>query len=140
MAMAPTNLTVTPSGDFDYAATLHWTNPTQNVHFNNLSSIDRIVITRDGEIIHTIDNPTPGANMTYTDHYMPAVVDYAVYAVSHSAKGLEATETEVLLGPSCDWTVEMTSAAGGWQEGALSFVNTRGDEVAHVTLSTTSGS
>ena len=140
MPLQPENLTVEPSGDFDYAATLHWTNPTQNVHFNNLSSIDCIVITRDGEIIHTIDNPTPGANMTYTDHYMPAVVDYAVYAVSHSAKGLEATETEVLLGPSCDWTVEMTSAAGGWQEGALSFVNTRGDEVAHVTINTTSGS
>lgn len=139
MPMQPENLSVTPSGDTDYAATLQWTNPTQNVHFNNLSSLDCIVITRDGEIIHTINNPTPGANMTYTDYYMPAMVKYSVYAVSHSAKGLEAIENDVLLGPYCDWTVEMTSSAGGWKEGALSFVNTRGEEVAHVTLNSTSG-
>ena len=139
MPLQPENLTVVPSGDTDYAATLHWTNPSQNVHFNNLSSIDRIVITRDGEIIHTIDNPTPGASMTYTDYYMPAIVNYAVYAVSHDAKGLETVENDVPLGPYCNWTVEMTSSAGGWNDGALSFINTRGDEIAHVTLNSTSG-
>ena len=139
MPLQPENLTVVPSGETDYSAILQWTNPTQNVHFENLSSLDCIVITRDGEIIHTINNPTPGASMTYTDHYMPAMVDYAVYAISHNAKGLETVENDVLLGPHCNWTVEMNSAAGGWKEGALSFVNTRGDEVAHVTLNTTSG-
>ncbi len=139
MPMPPTDLTVVPSGDFDYAATLHWTNPSQNVHSNDLSSIDQIVITRNGEIIQTLNNVTPGASMTYTDYYMPAIVDYSVYAVSHSAKGLEAIETDVFLGPSCDWTVEMTSSnASGWNDGALTFVNTEGKELAYISLSSAS--
>lgn len=139
MPLQPENLTVEASGDIDYAATLHWTNPTQNVHFNNLNSIDRIVVTRNGEIIHTEDNVAPGANMTYTDHYMPAIVDYAVYAVVHEAKGLATIETDVFLGPSCLWTIEMTSSSNnGWNDGALSFVNTQGRELAHITLSSTS--
>jgi hypothetical protein len=79
--------------------------------------------------------------MSFTDHYMPAIVDYAVYAVSHDAKGLSAIEKDVLLGPSCLWTVEMTSSnAGGWNGGALSFINTEGSEVAHVTLNAANGS
>ena len=138
MPMAPTNLTVTPSGDYDYAATLHWTNPSQNIHLNNLSSINQIVVERNGEIIYTQNNVTPGANMTFTDYYMPAMVNYKVYAICHNAKGQEAIENDVLLGPSCVWTVQMTSSAGGWKEGALSFVNSHGDEVGHLTLTSTS--
>ena len=138
MPLEPTNFTVTPSGDYDYAATLQWTNPSQNIHLNNLSSIDRVVVTRNGEIIHTINNATPGANMTYTDHYMPAIANYTVYAVSHDAKGDEAVQNDILLGPSCLWTVQMTSSSGGWNGGALSFVNTHGDEVGHLTITNTS--
>ena len=139
MPLQPDNFSVEPSGDFDYAATLQWTNPSKNIHNNNLSSLDQIVITRNGEIIHTISNPTPGASMTYTDYYMPAIVDYSVYSVSHSAKGLESIETDVFLGPSCDWTVEMTSSnASGWNEGAITFVNTEGSELANVTLTSAS--
>ena len=139
MPLAPTNLTVEPSGDFDYAAILQWTNPSKNVHNNNLSSLDQIVITRNGEIIHTLNNPTPGASMTYTDYFMPAIVDYSVYAVSHDAKGLESVVTDVFLGPSCDWTVEMTSSnASGWNDGGLTFVNTEGTELAQITLTSAS--
>ena len=139
MPMQPENFTVEPSGDIDYAATLQWTNPTKNVHLNNLASIDCIVVTRNGEIIYTQDNVAPGANMTYTDHHMPSIVSYSVYAISHTAKGLEAVENNVLLGPSCQWTIEMTSSeANGWNGGALSFINTEGNEVAHVTLNSAS--
>ena len=139
MPLQPENLAVSPSGDFDYAATLQWTNPSKNIHNNNLSSLDEIVITRNGEIIHTINNVTPGASMTYTDYYMPAIVDYSVYAVSHDAKGLEAIETNVFLGPSCDWTVEMTTSnASGWNGGILTFVNTEGTELAQITLTSAS--
>ena len=140
MPLQPENFTVEASGDIDYAATLHWTNPTQNIHYNNLSSIDRIVVTRDGEIIHTENNVTPGANMTFTDHYMPAIVNYTVYAISHDAKGMEAVENDVILGPSCLWTVQMTSSeAAGWKNGHLSIVNTEGKELGQITLHSTSG-
>ena len=139
MPLQPENLSVTPSNDFDYAATLTWTNPTQNIHLNTLSSIDRIVVTRNGEVIYTEDNVTPGATMSYTDHYLPTIVDYSVYAIVHNAPGLAITENDVLLGPTCDWSVEMSSTdPQGWHDdGSLSFINGAGVEVANLTLSTT---
>ena len=137
--MQPDNLTAEPSGDFDYSATLSWTNPTQNVHMNNLSSIDQIVVTRDSVIIQTFNNVSPGQNMTFTDHYMPAMVTYGVYAISHNAIGLPAIEPNVQIGPTCSWTVTMTSSdSQGWHEGALSFVNEAGNEVGRVTTNTSS--
>ena len=137
MPLQPENLSVSPSGDFDYAATLTWTNPTQDIHMQDIANIDQIVITRNGKIIHTEDNAAPGAEMSYTDHYLPRVVNYSVYAVVHNAMGLAATEKNVLLGPTCEWTVEMTSSnPQGWNGGALSFVNNTGDEVANLSLET----
>jgi hypothetical protein len=138
MPLQPENLTVSPSGDFDYAATLTWTNPTQDIHMHDITNIDQIVITRNGKVIHTEDNVAPGIEMSYTDHYLPKMVDYSVYAVVHNAMGLTATEKNVLLGPTCEWTVEMHSSdSQGWNSGALSFVNNAGDEVAHVSLEST---
>jgi hypothetical protein len=117
---------------------LTWTNPTQDIHSHNLTNIDQIVITRNGKIVHTENNVTPGANMSYTDHYMPKMVNYSVYAIVHNAKGLTATEKNILLGPTCSWTVEMNSTSQeGWKGGALSFVNGAGDEVAHLSLEST---
>lgn len=138
MPLEPDNFSVVPSGDFDYAATLTWTNPTQDIHLHDLTNIDQIVVTRNGKIIHTENNVTPGANMSFTDYYLPKVVNYSVYAVVHTAKGLAATEKNVLLGPTCTWTVEMNSSnAQGWNGGALSFINGAGDEVARLSLEST---
>ena len=138
MPLEPNNLTVIPSGDFDYAATLTWTNPTQDIHLHDLTNIDQIVVTRNGKIIYTESNVTPGAEMSYTDHYMPIMVDYSVYAMIHTAKGLAATEKNVMLGPNCTWTVEMhASNAQGWNGGALAFINGAGDEVARLSLEST---
>ena len=135
MPLQPENLSVVPSNDFDYAATLSWTNPTQNIHFNTINAIDQIVVTRNGEIIYTEDNVAPGANMTYTDHYIPTIVKYGVYAIVHNAQGVVAYEDNVLLGPTCNWTIEMSSSdSQGWHGGALTFINGAGDKVAHVTL------
>lgn len=139
--LPPDNLSVEPSGNFDYTATLSWTNPTQNIHLSNLSSIDQIVVTRDGAIIQTFNSVTPGQNMTFTDHHMPAMVNYGVYAISHNAAGLPVTENDVLLGPTCRWTVTMTSSdSQGWHEGSLSFVNEAGNEVANVTTNSSNAS
>lgn len=139
MPLQPENLTVTPSGDFDYSATIQWTNPTQNIHSTNLTSIDQIVVTRNGEIIYTQDNVAPGASMSYTDHYMPAVVNYGVYAVVHNAKSKVTLEEGVILGPACTWTVEMNSSDNqGWHDGSLGFVNEAGDQLTEVTLKSAS--
>ena len=134
MPQEPTNLEVTSHGDFDYSATLTWTNPTHNIHNSALTSIDQIVVTRDGKIIHTVNNATPGANMSYTDHYMPTMVNYGVYAIVHNAKGKAAVEEGVILGPTCVFRLDMTSDdSEGWDGGYLSFVNDAGVELAQLT-------
>lgn len=131
--MQPENFEVVSLGDYDYSATLSWTNPTQNVHLNAIDAIDQIVVTRDGEIIYTEDNVTPGANMTFTDHYMPTAVHYGVYAVVHNAKGLPALSDMVILGPTCTWHIDMTSSdSQGWNGGYLSVVNSAGVEIAQL--------
>ena len=134
MPQEPINLEVVSHGDLEYSATLTWTNPTHNIHNEALSSIDQILIVRDGKIVHTIDNVAPGANMTYTDHYMPTVVRYEVYAVVHNAKSKPAVEDGVILGPSCVWRIDMTSDdSEGWNGGYLSFVNDANIEIAQMT-------
>lgn len=135
MPLQPENVVVTPSGDFDYAATIQWTNPVKNIHNNDLTSIDQIVVTRNGEIVYTQDNVAPGATMSYTDHFIPTIVSYGVYAVVHNAKSKVTLGEDVVLGPTCTWTVEMNSSdPQGWNEGGLTFVNAAGDQVAQVVL------
>lgn len=139
MPLQPENLLVTPSGDFDYSATIQWTNPIKNIHSSDLTVIDQIVVTRNGEIIYTEDNVAPGITMSYTDQYMPAVVNYGVYAVVHNAKSLITLEEGVLLGPTCTWTVEMNSSDDqGWHEGSLSFINAAGNQLTEITLTSAS--
>ena len=141
MPMQPDNLEVIPSGDQDFAATLSWTNPTQNIHFEAIDYIDKIVVTRNGEIVFTQDSVSPGADMSYTDYYMPTMVNYAVYAVAHNAKGLPAKEDGVILGPVCIWNLEMTSSdEEGWGEGHISLVNSQGVEIAQITSLSASSS
>ncbi len=139
MAMQPDNFEVNSLGDNQYSATLTWLNPTQDIHGNTLQGIDQMVVTRDGEVIFTDDNVTPGQSMTFTDHYMPTMVKYAVYAVVHDAKGLEAYEEDVLLGPACNWSIEMTSdAANGWNSGYIALRNMAGVEIGQITTTTAS--
>ena len=141
MPMQPDNFEVILSGNQDFAATLNWTNPTQNIHLETIDLIDRIVVTRNGEVIYTQDSVMPGASMSYTDHYMPTMVDYAVYAVVHNAKGQPAYENGVLLGPVCIWTLETTSSdEEGWNEAHISLVNSQGIEISQLAAHNASGS
>ena len=139
MPQEPTNFEVVSHGSFDYSATLTWTNPTHNIHNDALTSIDQIVVTRDGEIIYTEDNVAPGATMSFTDSFIPTVVRYGVYAVVHNAKGKPIVEEGVILGPSCVWRLDMTSDnSDGWNNGYISFVNDAGVEVTRITAYSTS--
>ena len=136
MPMQPENYDVVSLGDNDFSATLSWTNPTHTVRGTLLEGIDQVVVTRDGVVIHTEDNPAPGADMSFTDHYMPTSVRYAVYAVLHDAKGLEAVEENVLLGPTCVWRLETETIEGeNWDGAYLSFVNSAGVEIGQFTNS-----
>ena len=138
---APTGLTVTPASDIALSATLTWTNPTKTLSNSNLSSIDKIVIVRGGQLVTEIENPAPGASMTYVDNAVPRYdsFKYQVYAVCNGSHGKVANSQQISFGPTCDWTIIMTSTAfQGWREGAIHVYNASGTEIATTTTTTSS--
>lgn len=140
-AQAPINFTVTPNPNNELSATLSWKNPSKNLSNANLTSIDRIIVTRNGEVVYTEDNVAPGANMTAVDNSVPRfdAFDYAVYAVVNGAHGKIAYKNQVCFGPTCDWTINITQAAmNGFRGGAIHIFNSCGTEFSSVTT-TTSG-
>ncbi|MCR5014391.1 MAG: C10 family peptidase [Bacteroidales bacterium] len=140
-AQAPTNLTVTPESETGLSATLTWTNPGNSMSGAALSSIDYIVIMRGNEVVTTIDNPTPGAAMTYVDNDVPRYdyFQYHLYAVTSGNHGKVVHSNTIGFGPTCNWTVMMTSNnAQGWRGGYISVHNAAGSLIR--TLTTTSSS
>ena len=138
---APTNLTVTPAANNELAATVSWVNPTQTLDNTSLSGIDQIVVCRNGEIIYTEDNVTPGANMTITDNSVPRfdAFVYSVYAINAGNHGKIAYSDKVSFGPTCGWTINVTQASfTGFRGGAIHVYNAAGTEVASVTTTTSS--
>ena len=140
-AQAPTNFTVTPAANNELSATMTWTNPSKTLNNSNLTSIDQIVVTRNGEIIYTEDNVTPGGTMTVTDNSVPRfdAFDYMVYAIVDNAHGKVAQQRAVAFGPTCEWKVQITQAAmNGFRGGVIRVYNAAGTECAQVTTTNSS--
>ena len=133
---APTNLTITPAANNELKATLTWTNPSKTMNNTNLTSIDQIIVTRDGQIIHTENNVTPGAAMTFVDNDVPRfdAFEYTVYAVCNDLHGKIGRFDMVSFGPTCGWTINITQAAmNGWRGAAIHIYNASGREIRQVT-------
>ena len=140
-AQAPINFTVTPAPNNELAATLSWRNPSKNLSNANLTSIDQIIVTRNGEVIYTADNVTPGADMTAIDNSVPRfdAFNYAIYAVVNGAHGKVAYKNQVSFGPTCGWTINITQAAmNGFRGAAIHLYNSCGTEFAQVTTTSSS--
>lgn len=137
MPKRPDQLTVESLADAEFSAVLSWVNPVETYHGHALETLDQVVVTRNGTVIQVFENPAPGASMTFTDHYLPTLATYSVYAVKSGAAGLRAESDCLLLGPVCDWSIEMTSSSEGWMNGAVSVQDGMGVEVAWLTPSDT---
>lgn len=138
---APTNLTVTPASDNQLSATLTWTNPSKTLNNVDLNGLDYIAIMRDDELVATIDNPQMGETMTFVDNEVPRYdyFTYHVYAVSNGAHGKMVHSNTVGFGPTCNWTIMMTSThAQGWRGGSVAIYNSAGSLIR--TCTTTSAS
>ena len=135
-AQAPMSFTVTPAPNNELAATLTWKNPSKNLSNADLTSIDRVVVTRNGEVIYTEENVTPGVNMSITDNTVPRfdAFNYAVYVVVNGAHGKIAYKNQISFGPTCPWTINITQAAmNGFRGGAIHIYNTCGTDFTSVT-------
>lgn len=129
VAAAPTNFQVIPDPDMNLSAQLSWNNPTMTIGGVALTDIESIEIVRNFEVIHTINNPTPGAAMTWTDNTIPiaGAYDYQVYAITTAGQGYAAIVNDVVIGETCTITVLMYDiSGGGWNRGYIDFEDDEG--------------
>ena len=138
---APTNLSIVPAANNALSATVSWVNPRKDLNNQNLSNIDQIVVERNGQIVYTEENVTPGATMTITDNTVPRfdAFVYKVYAISSGNHGRLIISDPISFGPTCGWTVTISQASfTGFRGGAIHLYNASGTEFAQVTTTTSS--
>lgn len=130
---APDNLAVEPQGENSYLCSISWKNPTKTLNNSNLSTIDQIIVKRDGQVVYAENNVAPGATMEITDE-VPffALYDYKVYAVYHGNHGKAATQDKVRFGPSCNWSIEANATSPGWNGAAFTLYNNAGQPMEHI--------
>ena len=136
-ANAPTDMNVVPANDGTLTASISWKNPSITLTNVPLTAIDQIVVARNGEVIFTEDNVTPGAEMSFVDESVPYfdVFDYAVYAIINGQHGASARAEKVLVAPTCDWKIIMQSSAfQGWNGGYVSLFSATGKEIQRFTI------
>lgn len=133
---APTSVTATKTSDVAQSATIAWTNPTKTMNNTNVSSIDQIVVMREGHVIYTVDNPTPGATMSFVDETVPcySTFEYEVYAIKDGVQGVAGKTTES-FGPTCQWKIIATTTSfNGWKGGILYAMDAAGHVIDEFTM------
>jgi hypothetical protein len=133
----PTNFTAVPTSDTDLKVRLNWTNPTTTLDGTALDAIEQIVVLRDNEIVATLTDVVPGAAMEIVDANVPRydVYHYAVYAVANDRVGKHANVMKVLVGPTCQWKLILTTNSfQGWHGGCINVYNNAGQKLDSYTM------
>lgn len=87
-----TDFTVTPDANGRLTADIAFNAPVTDNNGNPLGSITSIELTRDGELLHTYQNPATGSRLTYTDNNAAnGPHTYAVQGFNASGAGMTAT-------------------------------------------------
>ena len=139
MPKAPETFDVTIDSDVSRIGHLSWTNPTETVSGDPLTSIDKIIVKRNGFVVQEITDVTPGQAMTYDDE-VPFFdqFDYTVQAVVGTNYG-RTILFKAVFGPYCDWKVIMTSSSfQGWDGGGITVQNAAGSYIDFLTTTTSS--
>ena len=139
MPKAPENLSVSIDNDISRVGHLTWTNPSETVTGEPLTSLDKIIVKRNSIIVQEITGVEPGATMTYDDE-VPFFdqFEYTVLAVQGDSYG-RTTNTKAVFGPYCDWKVIMTSTSmQGWDGGGITVQNAAGSYIDFLTTTTSS--
>lgn len=137
MPQAVEDLAVSIDSDVSLTGHLTWTNPTKAETGEPLTNLDKVVVLRNGIIVHEIENVQPGQAMTCDDE-VPFFdqYDYSIMAVNGSSYG-RTTHTKAVFGPYCEWTVIMTSSDfHGWNGGGITVQNAAGSYIDFLTTNT----
>lgn len=94
----PSAFTVTPDVTGELKAHVSVTAPLTNINGDNLESLAKLVVTRDGAEAKVFDSPAPGSTLEFDDT-LPAAGTVAYKAVAYNASGAgRPAETEVFIG------------------------------------------
>jgi hypothetical protein len=117
------------------AVRLSWTNPTLTVDGSDLTSITSITIRRNFEVIATLTDVQPGADMVYEDNDLtPGLYEYSIY-VTNAAGISRTTYRTILVGEKCNLVFMMHDEGGnGWKGAAISVADENGNRIAVVTM------
>lgn len=129
------DLTVTIDSDVSRVGHLSWTNPTETMLGEALTSIDKVIVKRNGAIVREITDVAPGQAMTCDDEvpYFDQF-EYTVLVVVGDNYG-RTTSTRAVFGPYCEWTVLMTSSGfQGWDGGGITVQNAAGSYIDFLTF------
>ena len=136
---APVDFTAVPVSDTELKVRLNWINPTTTLDGTPIDVIEQVLVLRDNEVVATLTDVTPGAMMEFEDANVPRydVFHYAVYVVTNGRVGKHANVMKVMVGPSCNWRIIMTSNdIQGWKGGMLTVCTATGREITRMTTTT----
>ena len=136
-AMVPAIETFEASTTDAYTKTvqMHWTVPSQSESGADLTSIQRIELKRNGNVIQTFNNPQPGEIISFEDQ----VADYGCYEYSiagfnNDIQG-KSFKTIAVVGPNCTWKIIcQTPNFQGWNDGKIQVVANNGVVLKEVSL------
>ena len=112
-----------------------FTVPEVSVSGAALTSIDHIVLKRNGTTVHSFDNPQPGETITYDDQLTDyGAYEYTLCGVNDNYEGEPMTKT-VIAGPNCTWKlIGTTTNFQGWNHGKVQVVSANGTIFQELTL------
>lgn len=118
---------------------LTFTVPTESITGDPLTSIEKIELKRNGELIKTYNNPAPGEVIVYEDEVNEyGAFNYSLSGYNNNYEGKVSSLT-VVYGPNCTWKlVCTTSNFQGWNGALLSVRNNAGVVVEEVTMTSSS--
>ena len=116
-------------------AVISWTVPTESVSGDALTSIQQIVLKRNGVAIETLDNPQPGETYTFEDNVADyGAYDYTIVGKNNGFEG-DAFSQKVIFGPNCTWKfICQTTGFQGWNEGKLQVIGANGVVFNEITM------
>lgn len=116
------NLVVEPGEKGALEATITFTAPTADAKGNPLASIDKIELTRDGELIREWNSAVPGADLSHNDKALSTGLhSYEVTAYNESGAGYPAV-TKGYIGVDVPASVENLTLAVADGKATLSWV------------------
>lgn len=108
---APVDFDVMAGSQGDLSATLMWGNPSTSLDGNALTSLLRVDIYRNGEVVKSFDNPKVGSFQTYKDTDVPqGMTTYKVVAVNEYGNGRAAERPAIFIGRDVPGTVRNLTA------------------------------